>query len=148
MRFFHSVISSRKEWFHTVCQLILFLDMTSYMSAPYRCIGRNQCGISTFNFPLCSVIRLDLFVFYQGYSWFYMFWILPNKLDYSVAQRPHMYPPVAQKSPFLHSWGIFDLPVTLFSFSIMQCPMLTCTPVFKRIHPCFQNADQIQTCFV
>jgi hypothetical protein len=59
-----------------------------------------------------------------------------------------MYPPVTQKSPFLHSWRIFDLPVTLFSFSIMQCPMLTCTPGFKSIHPCFQNANQIQICFV
>ena len=31
-----------------------------------------------------------------------------------------MYPPVAQKPPFLHSWWIYDLQVTLFSFFIMH----------------------------
>jgi hypothetical protein len=45
--------------------------------------------------------------------------------------------PCHPKIPIL---AFFQWPYFQFSFSIMQCPMLTCTPGFKRIHPCFQNA--------
>ena len=51
-----------------------------------------------------------------------------------------MYPPVAQNSPFLD----FYFPVTLCLFYIMSYPILTCTPSLKRIHSCFQHADEIQ----
>ena len=37
---------------------------------------------------------------------------------------------------FLIFGGFSDYPVTLFSFSIMPCPMPTYIPNFKRIHPC------------
>ena len=34
-----------------------------------------------------------------------------KQLDHSVAQRPHMYPPVAQNSPYLHFF--WEFPVTI-----------------------------------
>ena len=37
---------------------------------------------------------------------------------------------------FLIFGGFSDYPVTLFSFSIMPCPIPTYIPNFKRIHPC------------
>ena len=46
--------------------------------------------------------------------------------------------------PYFHS----ILSHTLFSFSTMSCPMLTCIPNFKRICPCLQNPEQIQMCIV
>jgi hypothetical protein len=79
-----------------------------------------------------------------AYSWQGSASYYPFILDYTVAQWPHMYPPVAQESPFLHFWGNFDFPVTLF-YSIIPYPILTCTQSLKRIHPCFQHANQIQT---